>query len=50
MTRPGLYVHVPFCRRKCAYCDFVSYHYVLDIYREWCYLIAWGLALSAGEC
>ncbi len=25
MTRPGLYVHVPFCRRKCAYCDFVSY-------------------------
>ncbi|MEW6458088.1 MAG: radical SAM family heme chaperone HemW [Bacillota bacterium] len=25
MTRPGLYIHVPFCRRKCAYCDFVSY-------------------------
>ncbi len=27
MTEPtlGLYLHIPFCRRKCAYCDFCSY-------------------------
>ena len=24
MNNPGLYVHVPFCRTKCAYCGFVS--------------------------
>ena len=21
----GIYVHIPFCRRKCAYCDFLSF-------------------------
>ena len=21
----GLYLHIPFCRKKCHYCDFVSY-------------------------
>ena len=23
-TAPGIYVHIPFCRRKCRYCDFFS--------------------------
>ena len=22
---PGIYIHIPFCVRKCAYCDFVSF-------------------------
>ena len=22
---PGIYIHIPFCIRKCAYCDFVSF-------------------------
>lgn len=25
MNRLSLYVHVPFCRKKCRYCDFVSF-------------------------
>ncbi|MHB0856916.1 MAG: radical SAM family heme chaperone HemW [Anaerolineae bacterium] len=24
MTYAGVYVHIPFCRAKCAYCDFIS--------------------------
>lgn len=25
MQRCGIYIHVPFCRRKCQYCDFISF-------------------------
>lgn len=25
MNKSGVYVHIPFCIKKCAYCDFVSY-------------------------
>ena len=24
-NRIGLYIHIPFCRQKCAYCDFLSF-------------------------
>ena len=34
----GLYVHIPFCTRKCFYCDFVSVAYVEELATN--YLIA----------
>lgn len=25
MRNLGIYIHIPFCKRKCAYCDFISF-------------------------
>lgn len=25
MKELGIYIHIPFCKRKCAYCDFISF-------------------------
>ena len=30
MKELGIYVHIPFCSRKCEYCDFVSYENSVD--------------------
>ena len=31
----GIYVHIPFCIRKCAYCDFISYQNKLEMQEEY---------------
>jgi len=35
----GLYIHVPFCVKKCSYCDFVSYPYDADLAASYVYAL-----------
>ena len=25
MDKLGIYIHIPFCKKKCKYCDFISF-------------------------
>lgn len=31
----GIYVHIPFCVRKCAYCDFLSFNADLEMHNQY---------------
>ena len=35
MEKIGAYIHIPFCKKKCLYCDFVSYVQNEDIQKEY---------------
>ena len=35
MKEEGIYIHIPFCVKKCYYCDFVSYPDKLDCQKEY---------------
>lgn len=34
-TKLGLYIHIPFCKRKCFYCDFVSVEYKEELSKSY---------------
>ena len=40
MSNPGLYIHIPFCVKKCPYCDFYSVGFNPDLNPEYCRGIA----------
>ena len=31
----GIYVHIPFCAKKCYYCDFISYENKQEIINKY---------------
>lgn len=35
MKEIGVYIHIPFCKKKCFYCDFCSYENLSNYYEEY---------------
>ena len=35
MKELGIYVHIPFCKRKCDYCDFISFSNKIDLVEKY---------------
>ncbi|MBR3673390.1 MAG: oxygen-independent coproporphyrinogen III oxidase [Clostridia bacterium] len=35
MKNIGIYVHIPFCKQKCKYCDFISFQCMEDKFEEY---------------
>ncbi|MGN1105348.1 MAG: radical SAM family heme chaperone HemW [Huintestinicola sp.] len=49
MNKPiGLYIHVPFCRRKCVYCDFYSLAVKDDIIDDYVNAVIRNIRIAGG--
>ncbi|WP_277302324.1 hypothetical protein [Veillonella caviae] len=35
----GIYIHIPFCKQKCIYCDFPAYQNLQDYYDTYLYAL-----------
>jgi len=35
MKKLGIYIHIPFCKRKCHYCDFISFSNKTDLIEQY---------------
>ena len=50
----GLYIHIPFCVKKCNYCDFLSFSTEMGVKRQYCHALvkemkSWKEKVSAYE-
>ncbi|SMC93673.1 radical SAM family heme chaperone HemW [Sporomusa malonica] len=48
MSKLGLYVHIPFCRQKCLYCDFSSYQGVEHLFAAYTAALCQQIAEQGG--
>ena len=44
----GLYLHIPFCRHRCSYCDFNTYVGLNDLYEPYTQALAREIVARAG--
>lgn len=49
MDSVSLYIHIPFCKAKCAYCDFNSYVGLEDLYDDYVDALLQEMALISGR-
>lgn len=47
MKSAGLYLHIPYCVKKCAYCDFVSFPSAEGVPTDYCAAVLTEIALTA---
>ena len=50
MKSLGIYIHIPFCKRKCLYCDFLSFPEGREQQALYFDALEKEIELSAGEC
>ena len=46
----GVYIHIPFCAKKCPYCDFYSVNYRKELADRYTDAVAFAHKQCANEC
>jgi len=47
MEKIGIYIHIPFCKRKCFYCHFVKYPYDTELVEKYIHTLCKEIPLRA---
>ena len=50
MKNIGIYVHIPFCKKKCDYCDFISFSGAENMFQDYIEACILDIKSTAQEC